>query len=173
MNIEIKGIFKKAIITDNNIKVGRLEIENNEITEIKYQLATWKDQGFITFCTEKGGQKVKSLNDATLNKNSIMFYKGSNEKVEEVLKFFSGKVTLTEITEIKKENQNKPKPTTKAQNDDVVCCPKCGSTQITANKKGFSVGKAVLLGGIGGFIGKNKIEITCLKCGYSWKAGKK
>ncbi|WP_053071130.1 hypothetical protein [Clostridium botulinum] len=52
-----------------------------------------------------------------------------------------------------------------------VYCPKCLSTQITANKKGFSVKKAVLLGGVGGFIGKNKIEITCLKCGYKWKPG--
>ncbi|ENJ9653541.1 hypothetical protein AB2T14_001149 [Clostridium botulinum] len=171
MNIEIKYIIKKAIITDDKVKIGKIEIQNSEITEIKYQMATLGTQGFLTFCTEKGGQNVKSLNEATLNKNSIMFYKGSNEKVEEVLKFFSKKVTLTEITEIKKENQNKP--TTKTKNDDVVRCPKCGSTQITANKKGFSVGKAVLLGGIGGFIGKNKIEITCLRCGYSWKAGKK
>jgi len=170
VNIEIKYIIKKAIITDDKVKIGKIEIQNSEITEIKYQMATLGTQGFLTFCTEKGGQNVKSLNEATLNKNSIMFYKGSNEKVEEVLKFFSEKVKLTEAKEINKEDQNKSK--TKAQND-VVCCPKCGSTQITANKRGFSVGKAVLLGGIGGFIGKNKIEITCLKCGYSWKAGKK
>lgn len=171
MEIEIKGILKKAIITDEKVKVGRLEIENDEITEIKYQMATIGTQGFITFCTEKGGQKVKSLNDATLNKNSIMFYKGSNEKVEEILNFFSKKVTLTEVAEIKKEEKTKTKAQSK--DEDIVCCPKCGSTQITANKKGFSVGKSILLGGIGGFIGKNKIEITCLKCGYRWKAGKK
>lgn len=171
MEIEIKGILKKAIITDNKVKVGRLEIVNDEITEIKYQMATLGTQGFITFCTEKGGQKVKSLNDATLNKNSMMFYYGSNEKVEEVLKFFSEKVTLTEVIGIKKEEKVKTKA--KSKDEDVVCCPKCGSTQITANKKGFSVGKAILLGGVGGFIGKNKIEITCLKCGYRWKAGKK
>lgn len=27
--------------------------------------------------------------------------------------------------------------------DDVVRCPRCGSTQITANKKGFGAGKAI------------------------------
>jgi len=55
-------------------------------------------------------------------------------------------------------------------------CPRCGSTYITANKKGFGVGKAIggaiLTGGIGllaGFIGSGKVKITCLKCGRSWK----
>lgn len=57
-------------------------------------------------------------------------------------------------------------------------CPKCGSNQITANKKGFSGKKAVagalLTGGIGvlaGTIGSNKIKITCLSCGHEFKPG--
>lgn len=66
-------------------------------------------------------------------------------------------------------------------NDKVVCCPKCGSTQLTANKKGFSLGKAIA-GGIllvpvagvaTGMIGKNKIIITCLSCGKQFKPGVK
>lgn len=60
-----------------------------------------------------------------------------------------------------------------------VCCPKCGSSQLTANKKGFSLGKAVAGGvllvpiaGIAtGMIGKNKIIITCLNCGKQFKPG--
>ena len=62
--------------------------------------------------------------------------------------------------------------------DNSIKCPKCGSTQISANKKGFSGKKAaagvVLTGGIGllaGTIGSGKIIITCLSCGYSHKAG--
>lgn len=61
---------------------------------------------------------------------------------------------------------------------DEIKCPKCGSSQITANKKGFSAGKAaagvVLTGGIGlaaGAIGRNKIFITCLNCGHKFKPG--
>ena len=57
-------------------------------------------------------------------------------------------------------------------------CPRCGSTQLTANKKGFSgkqaVGGAILTGGIGllaGTIGSNKIKITCLACGHQFKPG--
>ena len=47
----------------------------------------------------------------------------------------------------------------------------CGSTQLTANKKGFSVGQAVAGGIIGGAIGMNKIKITCLKCGNTFNPG--
>lgn len=61
---------------------------------------------------------------------------------------------------------------------DQIKCPKCGSEQITANKKGYSVGKAaagvILTGGIGliaGAHGSGKIVITCLACGERWKPG--
>jgi len=64
--------------------------------------------------------------------------------------------------------------------EDVIKCPKCRSTQITAGKKGFSLGKAaaggIATGGIGllaGFIGSGKVRVTCLKCGHSWTAGKR
>lgn len=59
-----------------------------------------------------------------------------------------------------------------------VTCPKCGSDQISSNKKGFSAGKAaagaVLTGGIGllaGGIGSSKVICTCLACGNQFKAG--
>ncbi|MFA5424873.1 MAG: hypothetical protein WC374_13545 [Phycisphaerae bacterium] len=64
--------------------------------------------------------------------------------------------------------------------DASIKCPRCGSEQITANKKGYGVGKAaagvILTGGIGllaGGIGSKKVIITCLNCGHGWKAGKK
>jgi tellurium resistance protein TerD len=63
--------------------------------------------------------------------------------------------------------------------ENEIKCSKCGSTQLTTNKKGFGLGKALiggaLTGGIGllaGFIGSGKVKITCLKCGNSWTAGK-
>lgn len=65
----------------------------------------------------------------------------------------------------------KPQPPKK--NNEV--CPKCKSTSLTYNKKGFGAGKAlagaVVTGGIGllaGFIGSRKIQATCIKCGHSW-----
>lgn len=62
----------------------------------------------------------------------------------------------------------------------VPACPKCGSTSITANQKGFGVGKAVVgvavagpIGLIAGNAGAKKVFITCLNCGHRWQAGKK
>lgn len=64
------------------------------------------------------------------------------------------------------------------QDSAPIRCPKCNSTQVTANKKGFSAGKAIggalLTGGIGlvaGAIGSGKIRITCLSCGHVFKPG--
>lgn len=62
------------------------------------------------------------------------------------------------------------------EDEEPVRCPRCRSTQLTANKKGFGLGKAaaggLLLGPVGllgGFLGSSKVKITCLKCGYTWK----
>lgn len=64
------------------------------------------------------------------------------------------------------------------QEPEKIKCPKCGSTQITAGKHGFSAGKAVggalLAGPLGlfaGSIGSKKVEITCLNCGNKFKPG--
>jgi len=62
--------------------------------------------------------------------------------------------------------------------ENQVKCPRCLSTQITANKKGFSgvnaVTGALLTGGVGllaGTIGSNKVKITCLSCGHVFNPG--
>lgn len=47
--------------------------------------------------------------------------------------------------------------------DEAVKCPKCGSTQVHAEKRGWSA--------MTGFIGSGKIVLTCLKCGNKFKPG--
>jgi DNA-directed RNA polymerase subunit RPC12/RpoP len=49
------------------------------------------------------------------------------------------------------------------QEEEKIKCPKCGSTQLSANKKGWSLGT--------GAIGMNKVLITCLKCGKKFRPG--
>ncbi|MDR3602325.1 MAG: TerD family protein [Desulfosporosinus sp.] len=56
-----------------------------------------------------------------------------------------------------------------------MSCPRCHSTQVTAGKKGFGIGKAlvggVLLGPVGilaGFIGSKNMEFVCLSCKERW-----
>lgn len=57
-------------------------------------------------------------------------------------------------------------------------CPKCNAEQLYSAKRGFGFGKSLaglLVAGpaglFAGAIGKNKIETTCLNCGFKWKAG--
>ncbi len=64
--------------------------------------------------------------------------------------------------------------------DNTPRCPKCGSTSISADKKGYGIGKGVVgaavagpLGLVLGNAGAKKVRITCLACGYQWMAGKK
>lgn len=61
---------------------------------------------------------------------------------------------------------------------NTIKCPKCGSTSLHSDKSGFSLKKSIIggialggLGLLGGFVGSNKIEITCLNCGYKFKPG--
>lgn len=62
--------------------------------------------------------------------------------------------------------------------ENQVKCPKCGSVQISANKKGFSGTKAVAgaviagpLGLVAGTHGSGRVNITCLNCGNVFKPG--
>jgi len=54
----------------------------------------------------------------------------------------------------------------------VACCPKCGSTSLSVNKKGYSFVKGVLITPLGGTIGMNKLKVTCLNCGHTFKPGR-
>lgn len=64
------------------------------------------------------------------------------------------------------------------QSQEYLCCPKCHSRELHAEQQGFSGGKAltgaVLFGNIGilaGTIGSKDVRMTCLKCGFQFKAG--
>jgi ABC-type dipeptide/oligopeptide/nickel transport system permease subunit len=78
---------------------------------------------------------------------------------------------------------------------NAVYCPKCASTELETNKRGYSplsgIFGALFLGFIGsflglvgtivgiiigilcGFSGSKKVRITCLKCGHKFYPGKK
>jgi predicted RNA-binding Zn-ribbon protein involved in translation (DUF1610 family) len=46
---------------------------------------------------------------------------------------------------------------------DEVMCPKCGSTKLHAEKRGWSIWV--------GFIGSGKIVVTCIACGHRFRPG--
>lgn len=184
----IKCVGKKIIITDNVIKISKfigkdVEFLINKISKINFTRGTLDRNGTLSIIGEtKTGKLEEEKAMFWYTKNDIVevavenILNKSNNNLNEYtpkkVKFFD---QLAIDNETKKEKQKK-----KESYNNQVCCPKCGSTQLTANKKGFSLGKA-LVGGIAfvpiagvatGLIGKNKIIITCLNCGKQFKPGK-
>ena len=84
-----------------------------------------------------------------------------------------------QVAEQNLQKQNEKERIKQLKEDKIPFCPKCHSTNLTAQKKGFGLLKgAVGVATLGGFgvtaagIGKNKIILTCLNCGYQFKPGK-
>ena len=82
------------------------------------------------------------------------------------------KVHLAQLAELQKANKMQKK-----EMDAQARCPRCGSTSLSANKKGFGIGKAVLgasvagpFGLVAGNLGAKKIRVTCLNCGKQFWA---
>lgn len=76
-----------------------------------------------------------------------------------------------ELEEVKKQTARQ-----RQQLEQMMKCPHCGSTSLSADKKGYGFGKgflgAALFGPMGlfaGGIGSGKVTVTCMKCGYKFK----
>jgi len=114
-------------------------------------------------------QSVTSIRDTTkkVQEEYIFIHQDFDREMFETREAQEAK-NIEENIKRNKEEKNNPS------------CPVCGSTALSANKKGFGLGKAVtggvLTGGVGllaGFIGSRKVEITCLNCSHHWTVGKK
>lgn len=98
-------------------------------------------------------------------------YEKSRIKEEERIKKFIASEKQKRMIDKRKED---------AMENGKACCPNCGSTSLTANKKGFGLIKGatgvIVAGPIGAIFaghGKNKVIVTCLSCGKQFKPGKK
>lgn len=56
------------------------------------------------------------------------------------------------------------KPDQKFASDELVKCPKCFSSQIHADRRGWRL--------LSGFMGSGKVVITCLRCGHKFRPGR-
>lgn len=64
----------------------------------------------------------------------------------------------------------------KKQYKSMAKCPRCGSSSLSGNKKGYGIGKGVIgamavgpLGLVAGNIGAKKVVVTCMNCGHRFK----
>lgn len=102
--------------------------------------------------------------------------RNDSERIEALRSYARSKKSATPVAPQKVSTKQRIKENKAA---GIACCPKCGSTSLSANKKGFSLGKAAVgafvagpIGLVGGTMGANKVEVTCLNCGYKFKPGK-
>lgn len=56
-----------------------------------------------------------------------------------------------------------------------LSCPRCGCTNLSAQKKGFGLAKGAIgfalvgpAGLLAAGIGKNKVIVKCMHCGHKW-----
>lgn len=71
-----------------------------------------------------------------------------------------------EKREAKKREQEELKAKlAKMDEEGTPYCPKCYSTALSANKRGWKLTT--------GFIGSGKIILTCMKCGHKFKPRKR
>lgn len=106
----------------------------------------------------------------SLSEAKTLVDKEHNKRKSNISSFQQAKQNLAQEKYEKQQLKNAKIPT----------CPKCNSTSLSANKKGFGFGKAALglnlgldIGLLAGGLNANKIEITCLNCGHKFKPGKK
>ena len=79
--------------------------------------------------------------------------------------------TIEEGREINRQKEAakiaQPKPLSKKERikenkaNGVACCPKCGSTSLSANRRGWKLTTGIL--------GSSKIIVTCMNCGHHWR----
>lgn len=138
--------------------------EKINLTKIGDQFGTWHMTKAINFLTEKTGMNRKLATDLMGKEYSLT--PPNRAKSESInLELKEAKRVHEKLKELK---ANEP-----------IKCPKCGSTSLSANKKGFGIGKSVVgatiagpIGLMAGNIGSKKVRITCLKCGHQFWAGK-
>lgn len=128
----------------------------------------------VKFCTSCGSA-IKDRKAGSENKNLVGGIMGSakkfyNENNKSVPKKKDHDEEMLEI-------QRKQLKLQEQQMKSMAKCPRCGSTSLSGQKKGFGIGKAVIggavagpIGLVAGNIGAKKVNVTCLNCGKRFKA---
>jgi ribosomal protein S27AE len=73
-----------------------------------------------------------------------------------------------DVEKQKLKSEEKQEQKSKLINNKNPSCPKCSSEHISAQKRGFKTGRALLFLPLG-FIGRNDIELHCMSCGEKFK----
>lgn len=124
---------------------------------------------FTSFVADK-----PETGELTKTDMDLAYYKANLQMQQQALQ-----MQQQELEEARKqtEQQRQQLRLQRKQYDEMMKCPRCGSTSLSGNKKGYGVGKGVVgaaifgpLGLVAGNIGSGKVMVTCMKCGYKFRA---
>ena len=111
---------------------------------------------------KNGNEKCPFCQSSDLN-DEIYNYKFTLNDYFQIYKISNDAQFILQMIKLKNENPIEYQLRLK-QFEDVKSrpkCPKCGSTNITAGQRGFSL--------LTGFLGSNKTVNRCANCGHTWK----
>lgn len=162
----------RSIFEENIHTIDGIDVDLNEIVRIFPK----SKKGAVAFLSQKTSL---TINQATQYLDPI--YSKFKEQLSKVTFAERLNAQVNNITNANVSNRNREKERVRQMDrDGIVYCPKCHSTSLSANKKGFGVGKAIvgagLLGPFGltaGNLGSGKVKVTCLNCGHQFKPGRK
>ena len=111
-----------------------------------------KDEMKIIYAISKDNAFVQAM--IALKEKDIIEYE---------LKMSQFRAQVQQKENAKKQDQQRTQQSTPSHSDSAVTCPKCGSTSIQTNNRGFSF--------LTGFVGSGSPRNVCQKCGFKWKPG--
>lgn len=132
-----------------------------------------KDKRPVEICMDCGSKTLQSNITAEeifliqhISKDKDFVKSMIDLKDEDIIEF---KTKIAQFKQIAVQDGCYDKPSQKSQqstpshSDSAVTCPKCGSTSIQTNNRGFSF--------FTGFVGSGSPRNVCQKCGFKWKPG--
>lgn len=179
----VKKIEKELVEQPKRSRYPRI---NYDIKLIEYKCPLRSITTIISRYTDYSFTEAKELIENSskiiatrLNEYQTKTMISDLDNVGAIIEVFESGTEIEELSNLRLLMNSESEKIEIDNRNDVVKCPKCRSSSISANNKGFGVGKAavgaVIAGPIGllsGLVGSGKIKITCLSCGHVFNAGK-
>ena len=138
------------------------------------------------FCTQCGKEIHSESKFCGYCGAQIVAIAVQNECIEEVSKeevdlaYYRASLTMQQqalqLQQRELEIAKKQAEEQRRQYDALMKCPRCGSTSLSGNKKGYGIGKGIVgaamfgpVGLVAGNLGAKKVIVTCMKCGHKFK----
>ena len=180
-NVSIDQLLKDELDIEGGCDVMTTEAGNSSVIPLAVMFCTQcgkenaSDSKFCGYCGNSFTSFVTTTEDGKTTKEDmdLAYYKASLQMQQQELW-----MREQELTEARKqsEQQREQLRLQRKQYRDMMKCPRCGSTSLSGNQKGYSVGKGLVgkamfgpVGLLAGSIGSGKVVITCMRCGHKFK----